>query len=379
MNVHRILVCSNYCWTIYNFRLSLLKLLKKHNYHVVGVSKNDSYSGRLKPYFNSFHKLYINLNGISPLQEFITFLNLFFICVKVRPKYVLSFTIKPNVYFGILNFIFDFHLIQNVTGLGTVYNKGGKLSNLILSLYAFTTKFSHRTFFQNNDDILLFNQTNRNRNNFSLLPGSGIDLDKFKYRTYDCDLIKNKNTTSFIFIGRILKEKGILEFIEAANIIKRNGLDCNFYILGFCDVENNSALSQSDLIKLTSNSHVKYLGSSDDVRPYACNVDCFVYPSYYREGVPRSLIEAISLGLPVITTNKAGCREVLDEGKNGFFCNEKDSVDLSHKMIKFHNLSDQVRKSMSMHSRTKAELKFSESFILNSYLKSLATNDTQAI
>jgi len=343
------------------------------------VSKHDLYSDRLKPYFSSFHNLYINLNGISPFQEFITFLNLFFICVKERPKYVLSFTIKPNVYFGILNFIFDFYLIQNVTGLGTLYNESGKLSKLILSLYAFTSRFSHRTYFQNKDDMMLFNKTNKSFNNCTLLPGSGIDLDKFKYRSYDCDHIKNRSSTSFIFIGRILKEKGILEFIEAANIIKRNGLDCNFYILGFCDVKNNSALSQSDLIKLTSNNHVKYLGSTDDVRPYACNVDCFVYPSYYREGIPRSLIEAISLGLPVITTNKAGCREVLDEGKNGFFCNEKDPVDLSHKMIKFHNLSNPVRKSMSMHSRKKAELKFSESFILNSYLKSLTTNETKAI
>ena len=379
MNAPKILICSNYCWTIFNFRLSLLKSLKNHKYHVVGVSKYDSHSDRLKPYFNSLYNLYINLSGISPFQEFITFLNLFYVCVKERPNYVLSFTIKPNVYFGILNFIFDFHLIQNVTGLGTMYNESGKLSKIILSLYAFTSKFSHRTYFQNQDDILLFKKNNNYCNNFKLLPGSGIDLDKFKHRSYQCERIKSRNSTSFIFIGRILKEKGILEFVEAANIIKRIGLDCNFYILGFCDVMNNSALSQSDLIKLTSNNHVMYLGSTDDIRPYACNVDCFVYPSYYREGVPRSLIEAISLGLPVITTDSAGCREVLDEGKNGFFCKEKDSDDLSHKMIKFHNLSTTARRSMSMHSRLKAESKFGESFIINSYLESLTTNDTQAI
>ena len=290
MNTPKILICSNYCWTIFNFRLSLLKSLKNHKYNVVGVSKYDSYSDRLKPYFNSLYNLYINLNGISLIQEFITFLNLFYVCVKERPNYVLSFTIKPNVYFGILNFIFDFHLIQNVTGLGTVYNERRKLSKIILSLYAFTSKYSHRTYFQNQDDILLFKKNNNSCNNFKLLPGSGIDLDKFKHRSYQCERIICGNSTSFIFIGRILKEKGILEYVEAANIIKRIGLDCNFYILGFCDVINNSALSQSDLIKLTSNNHVKYLGSTDDVRPYACNVDCFVYPSYYREGIPRSLI-----------------------------------------------------------------------------------------
>jgi glycosyltransferase involved in cell wall biosynthesis len=343
------------------------------------VSKNDSYSDRLKPYFNSYHNLYIKLNGISPFQELITFLNLFYVCVKERPHYVLSFTIKPNVYLGILNFIFDFHLIQNVTGLGSMYNETGKLSKFILSLYAFTSKFSYRTFFQNQDDISLFKKNSNCCNNFMLLPGSGIDLDKFKYRFYECESIKSRKSTSFIFIGRILKEKGILDFIKAASIIKKSGLDCDFYILGFCDVINNSALSYSDLIKLASNNHVKYLGSTDDVRPFACNVDCFVYPSYYREGIPRSLIEAISLGLPVITTNKAGCREVLDEGKNGFFCNEKDPDDLSHKMLKFHNLSSSVKKSMSMHSRVKAESKFSESFIINSYLKSLTINETKAI
>jgi glycosyltransferase involved in cell wall biosynthesis len=274
--------------------------------------------------------------------------------------------------------------------LGAVFIKDNLLTQLVKRLYKLALSKSNTVFFQNEDDRVMFIDaglvpaaiTDR-------LPGSGVDLAKFAYlvpsEKVGLDRVDEhaksdilgvqpvhvEHKVSFILIARMLFDKGIGEYVEAARLIKARYPQVEFNLLGFLDVQNPAAISRSQMNEWVSESVVSYLGTTDDVRPYINSTDCVVLPSY-REGVPRSLLEAAAIGRPIITTNAVGCKEVVDDGVNGYLCQPRDAADLANKIEKMLLLSAEQRTEMGLRGREKIEREFDEKVVIGKYLRVLA-------
>ena len=341
--------------------------------HVVHVlTKYDDYIDKISPYFDQTHNLRINLKGKNLLQEIITFCNILWVTLKIKPDYLLTYTIKPNLYGGILSLFTNVKIIQNVTGFGSLHSQKGVIECISKKLYRFSTFFSHRVFFQNREDCNFFISENKRKPiNYSLIPGSGVDLSKFRPNFKSPNFDSNKTNYKYLFFGRLLWDKGVGEFFEAAKYFRRNGIAADFLILGFIDVDNPSALKKEDLLVVVDQGFVTYLGCSDDVRKHLAGVDCVVFPSYYREGVPKSLLESAAMGLPIITTDSVGCREVVEDGVNGFLCSPKSTRSLIEKILAFQKLPAGEKVFMGRKSRERAVNLFDERIVIKKYLASI--------
>lgn len=288
---------------------------------------------------------------------------------KLKPDVILQYTIKPNIYGTLAARLAVCPVINNISGLGTVFLDNGLSSRLARFLYRFSLRFANKVFFQNPHDRGLFVDTKLvNSMQTDLLPGSGINLDTYK----PVDVEKEADAPFvFLLIARMIKDKGIVEFVEAAKSIKYSDpIDIEFWLLGDLYLGNPTAISQAELDQWQEQGIVKYLGHVDDVAAVVNQADCVVLPSY-REGLSRVLLEAAALAKPIITTNVPGCKDVVDDGENGFLCEVKDVKDLGKQMLKMLNLSKQQRKEMGRVGRTKVENEFDQKIVINKYLENI--------
>jgi len=228
---------------------------------------------------------------------------------------------------------------------------------------------SVKVFFQNDDDRQLFISGHLVRAQATaLLPGSGIDLKRFAMSPLQ-SMHSPERPFRFLLIARMLWEKGVGEFAQAARLIRTQWPNAECCLLGFLDVQNPGAISRADMDALVAMG-VTYLGACDDVRPEIAAADCIVLPSY-REGTPRSLLEAAAMGRPIVATDVAGCREVVDHGVNGYLCKVRDAPDLAQKMSSLLSLTYQQRKSMGQRGREKIERQFDEQIVIGRYLSAI--------
>jgi glycosyltransferase involved in cell wall biosynthesis len=361
-----VLISSNYAWTIVNFRLPLIKRLVKDGYHVVVVTQYDGYETEIAKYANEIHPLFISRKGINPLIDIITFFNFSIYLYRFKPKHLLLFTIKPVIYGSIAAKLFNSNTIVMITGLGTAFISSNWITRLVKLLYRFSLSSVATAFFQNNDDRDLFIQNNLINPKFcKLTPGSGIDTSQFPYSNN----ITNDDIT-FILIARMLWDKGIGEYIEAAKKIRIKYPKTKFQLLGPLGVENRTAIPDDIVAAWVNEGHVEYLGETDDVRHYIQKSSCVVLPSY-REGTSRVLLEAASMGRPVIATNVPGCAEVVDDKITGLLCRLKDHNDLFNKMEVIINMSIEERKIMGIKGREKIMKEFNQDIVINLYLDAL--------
>ena len=363
----KIAIVLNNSWYAYNFRFNLARSLKENGYKVIFIAPYDSkYSEFIEKEFK-YYDIQIDAKGINPLRDLKTMFNLYKLYKNIHPDIILNFTIKPNIYSSIVAGILGIKSISNITGLGTIFIKQSLTTKIAKLLYKIALGYSSKVFFQNDDDRKLFLKNSLVvKNKTDLLPGSGVDLGKFKP-------IKKKeddNIFRFLLIARLLRDKGILEYIEAIHIIKRKYKNIEFQILGAVGVENKTAIFKEELKKWIDNGLVNYLGTSDKVQGVIAECDCVVLPSY-REGTPRSLLEASAMEKPIVTTNVVGCKEVVDDGKNGYLCNVKDSKDLASKMEEMINLSSEEREAMGKAGREKIINEFDEKIVIDKYLDSI--------
>ena len=237
---------------------------------------------------------------------------------------------------------------------------------IVKILYRFSQKFSCKTFFQNPDDLDLFIRSKLVQpQKTGLLPGSGVDVNRF------FPLKKRRSELfQFLLFGRLLWEKGIREYVEAAKIVKARIADVEFQLLGVVDDANPRCISESQLRVWEQDGYIVWLGSADDVRPFIAAADCVVLPSY-REGTPRSLLEAASMGKPLITTNTPGCKQVVEDGENGYLCEAKDPIHLASVMEKMLNMSEERRMSMGEKGRNKMVVEFDEKIVSGKYLETI--------
>jgi len=363
--VKTIAIVINSSWAAYAFRLKLAQELKKHNYKVVFFAPDDGkYANKIKKHFDYFH-IEIEANKASFYKDIKYLLSLYILFKNVSVDVALTYSIKPNIYVNFISSILKFKTINNITGLGTVFINKSIITTIVESMYKFSLRFSSHVFFQNKDDYEFFQKKRiLSGGGTSIIPGSGVNTKKFK--SSNKRLPDNLNIR-FIFLGRLLKEKGVVEFLNAAKFLTDKYDNLFFSLLGELDPKNRSSISRRFLSKYT-NKNIVYLGMSDSVESVIDGYDCVVLPSY-REGLPRSLLEASSMSIPIITTNAVGCRDVIIDRVNGFVCKIKDVSSLIRAMENLINLSIEDRISMGREGRTLVLKKFEESIVINEYLK----------
>ena len=334
-----------------------MKELSKLDYKIIVIAPQDEHSEMI-PY--EYHHIKMNNHGLNPFQDVLTLIKIYKLFKNLKPDLILSYTIKSNIYGIIAASKLRISSVVNIAGLGTTFRKKNITSSFIRKFYRYAVHKADFIFFQNNEDLKLFT-INQKFNNFKLLPGSGVDLDRFAPET-----TKKNNKFTFLLLGRLLKEKGVYEFVESAKEVRKK-YETKFQLLGFIDSKNPISIKKSEIDSWHKNGIIEYLGFTNDVRRFILNADCVVLPSYYGEGVPKSLLEAASMGKPLITTDHTGCREVVEDGVNGFICMSKNVDDLSKKMIKMLNLKEKELKKMGLKSREKVIRDFDEKIVLDAY------------
>jgi glycosyltransferase involved in cell wall biosynthesis len=360
-----IAIVINTSWNIYNFRLGLIKALLKQGHTVTTIAPYDTYSERLKQVGCRYEPVELDNKGANPLNDLSFTSQLYKIYQKNRPDVILQYTIKPNVYGTLAARLLNIPVINNVSGLGTVFLRDNLASRIAHALYRITFRFPKKVFFQNEDDRQLFLKRKLVKPHITaVLPGSGVDLKAFRPQPF-----KRNATFTFLVIARLIYDKGIVEYAEAIRQLKQEKVKANFQLMGFKDV-SPLGIPEELLQSWIDDGLINYLGTASDVRPYIRQADCVVLASY-REGTPRTLLEAISMAKPVLTTNVPGCKEAIEDGENGLLCQVKDSVDLADKLKKMIGLHDEELKRMGQKSREIAERKFNEEIIIQEYLKAL--------
>jgi glycosyltransferase involved in cell wall biosynthesis len=376
----RIAISANTSWNIVNFRAGLIGALIAEGYDVVAIAPPDRHVSRLEAMGCRFVPLPMDNKGTSPAKDATLFLRYLSILRRERPVAYLGYTIKPNVYGSLAARRLGSPVINNVSGLGTAFIRKTWITKIVKRLYRTAFANSHCVFFQNSDDRELFvsaglvavEQTR-------LVPGSGVDLSRFIPVHAASDA--NVNGCQFLLIARLVFDKGIREYVEAARIVRAVRPNASFNLLGFLDVENRTAVTRADIDRWVADSVIDYLGHADDVRPHIVAADCIVLPSY-REGTPRTLLEAAAMGKPIVATDVPGCREVLDHKETGLLCDARDANDLAQKMIEIIDMGADRRRAMGLAGRAKMERQFDERLVIDAYinvLRSILRSDREPL
>ncbi len=360
-------------------RKNLIQAIKTAGWEISAMACADPASFRFESeLFIPFYPLKMENKGMGMLADIRTFFSFYQFYLKKKPDVVLHFNSKPVIYGSLAASLLGIPSINNITGLGAVFDgKGGLVRKIVCMLYR--TAFSGKkvfVFFQNRDDRDLFISSGIvKEEKTGLLPGSGVDISLFlpSEKSNAASLPLNSPKTRFLFPGRLVLSKGIREFISAAAFVHASYPDTFFDIIG----EMNTAagfIPESEIRALENSSYISYHGNVSDVPSFIAKADCIVLPSYYREGVPRTLLEAAAMGKPLIAADSIGTREPVRSGINGFLCRSADIQDLADTMIRFICLPQTEKLHMGKESRLIAETEYSDKIIIRKYLEKLPNN-----
>ncbi len=369
MTKRKITICSNTSWYLYNFRKGLIKALIDRDYEVILISPIDDYSKRLKDLGCKHYSIKLDNKGTNPIKDINLMYQFYQLFTKIEPDILLIFTIKPNIYGGIVAKILNIPTINVISGLGTVF-LDNKISSQI-ARWLYKVSFSgNRVLFENLDDSMEFIRQNLiNKNQATLIPGSGIDTDSFRPKL---NIKRYNRDITFLLIARLIRDKGIVEYIDAIRVVKEKYPNAKFKILGSYYFDNPSSISKDEVDSWVAEGLIEYLGYTDAVLEEIERVDCIVLPSY-REGLSRVLLEAGSMSKPIITTNVAGCKEVVEDNYNGFLVPPKDSKSLAIAMEKMIELSPKERDIMGILGRLKVIDEFEEKIVVKKYLSVISS------
>lgn len=363
----KVLFCVNAAWNIWNFRRPLVEVLLADGHEVAILAPRDDTVPKLEGIGCVVYHLKMNAKGLNPMQDTKLLLRLRQQFRALRPDVILSFTIKNNIFGAIAAKHVRIPFIPNVTGLGTAFLSGGFLQRVAVTLYRTAFRNLPVVFFQNEDDQGLFLENRLvTAQQSRLLPGSGIDLDRFAAAPFPSD----EAAPHFLMIARLLRDKGVLEYVDAARRVKAKHPEARFQLLGATGSENRTAINRNTVRSWEAEGVIEYLGTMEDVRPMIERAQCVVLPSY-REGAPRTLIEAAAMARPLIATDVPGCRAVVDEGKTGFFCKVRSSESLAASCERFIDLPFSERAAMGLTGRAKMEQEFGHNIVIEAYRRAL--------
>lgn len=348
--------------TLLYFRQELIDELLKRGHEVyVSFPKSES-----KKIFEEKGCKFINVemerHGLNPFKDIKVIKKYIKIIKEIKPDFVLTYTIKPNVYGGLACRKTKTKQIANITGLGTALENKGMLQKIAIILHRIGLKKVHRCFAQNQENLDFLKKHSIAKGKLKLIPGSGVNLEKFKPLEYP----KEDADIEFLFISRIMKEKGIDQYLDAAKYIREKYKNTKFHILGFCEQEYEEKLNE-----LQNKNIIEYHGRQDNIIQFMEKASCVIHPTYYPEGMSNVLLEAGASCRPIITTNRAGCREIVEDGINGYIVKEKDSEDLIEKIEKFLNLPYDAKKEMGLAGRKKVENEFDRKIVTNAYIEEI--------
>ena len=361
----RVVISLNTTWNLVNFRSGLIKSLIENGYQVVAVAPADSYVNQLMKLGCKYVDVKIKANSTNALDDIFLLWQYLKILYEYKPDVYLSFTPKPNIYGSIAAQILNIRTVNNIAGRNSLLHQGKIVVKILEKLYWLSLRNSFKVFFQNKEDMIDFQRKKLVREEISdLLPGSGVNTRFFHYIDFPIG-----KRFRFLFVGRMLKEKGVIEFIKAAKIVKEKGYSADFFMIGeFIEGAKNS-LSNKQIQKWVDEGYVNYLGMIDNVHAELGLAHCIVLPTYYGEGTPKTLLEAGATGRPILTTDWPGCRDVVDSGINGLLCLPKDPLDLAEKMVDLLSLNNTDLKNMGIRGREKIVKEFDEAIVIKKYLE----------
>ncbi|MGN6669540.1 MAG: glycosyltransferase family 4 protein, partial [Trinickia sp.] len=280
---------------------------------------------------------------------------------------VFHYTIKANIYGSVAAWLARVPSIAVTTGLGYVFIQKSRAASVAKALYRFAFRFPREVWFLNRDDHSAFlNERLLARpERAKQLHGEGVDLEHFGLTP-----LPHEAHVTFVLIGRLLWDKGVGEYVEAARIVRKQYPHTRFQLLGPVGVDNPSAITQADVDGWQREGVVDYLGEAHDVRPFIAKADCVVLPSY-REGVPRTLMEASAMGRPIVATDVPGCREVVDDGVTGLLCEVKNARSLADKITRIVQMDEGARRDMGLRGREKVMAEFDEALVIERYRQTL--------
>ena len=365
-----VVLSANSDWNVANFRPGLIRALRDAGYEPVVIAPQDpAADSRMRELAVERIPVTIDRSGLNPWADWKLRRQYQRLLGRLKPAAYLGYTIKPNIYGSLAAASLGIPAIPNVSGLGTAFMCDGPLQQIVTRLYRFGFRRVPVVFFQNGEDRDLFVRRRLVRDaQARVLPGSGVDLDRFTPAP------QAEGPPTFLLVGRLLRDKGVYEFVEAARSLGETLAGARFQLLGPIDEGNRTAIQRGELDRWVREGVVEYLGTTDDVRPFIAASTAVVLPSY-REGLPRSLLEAAAMGRPLVAADVPGCRDVVEDGVNGFLCVVRDAASLASAMRRLAELSPERRNEMGAAGRRKVEEQFSEEFVVRAYLDVLAGLD----
>lgn len=359
----KVLILGNSSLVVFGMRGELIERLVKDGYEVIVSFPTDSIGKEENPskeYGCTYIETSVDRRGTNVFRDGALLLSYLKLMKKVKPDIVLTYTVKCSIYGGIACRLLKIPYIINITGLGKGLAEGGVKQKILVMLYKLAVK-SACVFFQNQSDRQFFINNKIRCEKDDLLPGSGVNLAKYAPLQYPED-----RKIVFTYIARVMKTKGIDEFLKAAETIRKENSNVEFHICGYYEDDYKEIVEEAQRKDI-----IRYHGMVQDVRPYEAISHCIVLPTYHPEGVSNVLLEAAACARPIITTNRPGCADVVDDGINGFLVKEKDSQDLIQKMYQFMELPWETRRNMGLAGRIKVEEEFDRQIVVEKYMEKL--------
>lgn len=361
----RIALVSNTAWSLVNFRTGLIQRLVEEGHQVVAFAPHDESVSQLLSLGVKFRPIRLDNKGTNPARDLVSIFDFVRLFSSEQIDLTILYTIKPVIYGSLACRLLRVKVIAVITGLGTAFLKDGFLTRVVEKLYQIALAGVQSVFFLNDEDIALFLERKLiSARLVRKIPGEGVNLSVFspmQRPTLGTGL-------HFLFVGRMLRDKGLIEYVDAARAVKFLHPEVRFSLLGFVGVSNQSAISMEQVSEWVQEGVVDYLGATTDVRTHIVNADCIVLPSY-REGISRALLEAMAMERPVIATDVVGCRELVDEGVNGYLCRPRDAGDLVRALEKFISLDNGAREEMGRRGRHKVSNEYDEVLVVDVYLE----------
>ena len=363
-------LAANAAWNIVNFRSGLIQGLQRAGWRVVALAPRDRHADQLEAIGCRFIDTPMSASGTSPQNDLRLLRRYRTVLHELRPDVFMGYTIKPNIYGSIAAHRLGIPVVNNITGLGSAFIGSGWLAWVARWLYRRALRRSYRVVFENEDDREFFVGAGlARREQTCRMPSCGIDLQAFSLTPLPAR--GPGQAMRFLMVGRLLRDKGVVELVEAMRLLRQRGVAAECSLLGFLDVANPTAISRDQVGAWQTEGLIRYLGSSADVRPYIAEAHCVVLPSY-REGVPRALLEAASMGRPLLATDVVGCRDAVDDGVNGVLVPARDAARLADSMALMATLEYSHLQSMGRSGRAKVESQFDERTVIDQYLALLA-------
>ncbi len=369
----KIAFVSNSAWSVYNFRLDVIEMLLDQGHEVIVLAPDDNFSQKLTDLGCRFIALDFNNKTANPISDYRFYRQLRKIYHELKPDHIFHYVIKPNIYGTLAAAAENIPSTAVITGLGYAFAKTNWLSRFVQMMYKKSLHKASEVWFLNNEDASVFlNRGLVNIEKIKVLPGEGINIRHFTRG--ESSRKRNQRKFTFLMSARLLKSKGVALYADAARILLKKNYDVSFNLIGFFEEGHPDSISPDTIKKWEDEGLIQYKGFARDVRIFLNNADCFVFPSYYKEGVPRSLMEAASMELPVITAYNRGCKEVVLNNSTGFLCRSNNPFDLADKMEKMINMSDEDRLRMGRNGRMHIMRKFDVEQVKEVYVQTLSAN-----